>query len=212
MDLTCSQSAPTPTYLFTNRMAGVRGGGGGGTCPRPLAVGRRVRQFLAFGRCRASGEVVALTKLQYRGYNPAGDLFFFVLLNSPGQIMSMKWPVILLLVGLDIVYYQRVASLMNDEETMCIIEKMSDNSICRGELIVIYPDLGNAACTVIPRCRQFRRLLSKEWGEPRVKFVQANKDMKYILIMADPDAPSKENPKYRFWRHWLVTNILVSGV
>ncbi|XP_072410010.1 phosphatidylethanolamine-binding protein 4 [Chiloscyllium punctatum] len=122
--------------------------------------------------------------------------------------MSMKWPVILLLVGLDIVYYQRVASLMNDEETMCIIEKMSDNSICRGELIVIYPDLGNAACTVIPRCRQFRRLLSKEWGEPRVKFVQANKDMKYILIMADPDAPSKENPKYRFWRHWLVTNIL----
>ncbi|XP_043537145.1 phosphatidylethanolamine-binding protein 4 isoform X4 [Chiloscyllium plagiosum] len=90
--------------------------------------------------------------------------------------MSMKWPVILLLlVGLDIVYYQRVASLMNDEETMCIIEKMSDNSICRGELVVIYPDLGNAACTVIPRCRQFRRLLSKEWGEPRVKFVQANK-------------------------------------
>ncbi|XP_043537142.1 phosphatidylethanolamine-binding protein 4 isoform X2 [Chiloscyllium plagiosum] len=121
----------------------------------------------------------------------------------------MKWPVILLLlVGLDIVYYQRVASLMNDEETMCIIEKMSDNSICRGELVVIYPDLGNAACTVIPRCRQFRRLLSKEWGEPRVKFVQANKDMKYILIMVDPDAPSKENPKYRFWRHLLVTNIL----
>ncbi|XP_048474474.1 uncharacterized protein LOC109926765 [Rhincodon typus] len=130
-----------------------------------------------------------------------------VLLNGIGQMMSMMWPVTLLWVGLDILLYQEVASLMNDEETMCIIEKISDDSICRGELLVIYPDLGNAACAVIPRCRQFRRLLSEEWGEPRVKFVQAKKDMNYVLIMVDPDAPSKENPKYRFWRHWLVTNI-----
>ncbi|XP_059497081.1 phosphatidylethanolamine-binding protein 4 isoform X2 [Stegostoma tigrinum] len=119
----------------------------------------------------------------------------------------MMWPVTLLWVGLDILLCQEVASLMNDEETMCIIEKISDDSICRGELLVIYPDLGNAACAVIPRCRQFRRLMSEEWGEPRVKFVQAKKDMNYVLIMVDPDAPSKENPKYRFWRHWLMTDI-----
>ncbi|XP_038641408.1 phosphatidylethanolamine-binding protein 4 isoform X1 [Scyliorhinus canicula] len=122
---------------------------------------------------------------------------------------NMKWPTTLvLLIGLDLIFHQQVYSSMIDEESMCVIEKMSDSSICRGELLVIYPDLGNAACTIIPRCRQFRRLLSKDWGKPRVKFVQAKKDKNYVLIMVDPDAPSKENPKYRFWRHWLVTNIL----
>ncbi|KAG8441135.1 hypothetical protein GDO86_006761 [Hymenochirus boettgeri] len=25
--------------------------------------------------------------------------------------------------------------------------------------------------------------------------------------MVDPDAPSKDDPKYRMWRHWLVTEI-----
>ncbi|XP_023620101.1 phosphatidylethanolamine-binding protein 4 [Myotis lucifugus] len=29
----------------------------------------------------------------------------------------------------------------------------------------------------------------------------------YILIMVDPDAPSRSSPQARFWRHWLVTNI-----
>ncbi|XP_041066128.1 phosphatidylethanolamine-binding protein 4 [Carcharodon carcharias] len=120
----------------------------------------------------------------------------------------MKWPeTLVLLIGLDVLSHQKVDCSMNEEESMCIIEKISDSSVCRGELLVIYPGLGNAACAVIPRCRQFRRLLSEEWGEPRVKFVQAKQDKNYILIMVDPDAPSKKNPKYRFWRHWLVTNI-----
>ncbi|XP_075766951.1 phosphatidylethanolamine-binding protein 4 isoform X2 [Pelodiscus sinensis] len=33
------------------------------------------------------------------------------------------------------------------------------------------------------------------------------KNKKYVLIMADPDAPSRANPKYRFWRHWVVIDI-----
>jgi phosphatidylethanolamine-binding protein (PEBP) family uncharacterized protein len=29
----------------------------------------------------------------------------------------------------------------------------------------------------------------------------------YTLCMTDPDAPSRVNPKYREWHHWLVVNI-----
>ncbi|XP_059044833.1 protein D2-like [Achroia grisella] len=29
----------------------------------------------------------------------------------------------------------------------------------------------------------------------------------YTLAMVDPDAPSRENPKFREWAHWLVGNI-----
>lgn len=35
-------------------------------------------------------------------------------------------------------------------------------------------------------------------------------DATYILVMVDPDAPSKSFPKARFWRHWLVTDVKVS--
>lgn len=29
----------------------------------------------------------------------------------------------------------------------------------------------------------------------------------YTLLMIDPDAPSRQNPKFREFRHWLVMNI-----
>jgi len=29
----------------------------------------------------------------------------------------------------------------------------------------------------------------------------------YTLVMTDPDAPSREDPKYGQWRHWLVTGV-----
>lgn len=34
----------------------------------------------------------------------------------------------------------------------------------------------------------------------------------YTLCMTDPDAPCRENPKYREWHHWLVINIQGSDV
>ncbi|XP_030759703.1 protein D3-like [Sitophilus oryzae] len=34
----------------------------------------------------------------------------------------------------------------------------------------------------------------------------------YTLCMTDPDAPSRSNPKFREWRHWLVGNIPGSDV
>uniref|UniRef100_A0A8D0EUA5 Phosphatidylethanolamine binding protein 4 n=1 Tax=Strix occidentalis caurina TaxID=311401 RepID=A0A8D0EUA5_STROC len=36
-------------------------------------------------------------------------------------------------------------------------------------------------------------------------------DKKYVLVLVDPDAPSRANPRNRFWRHWLVTDIPVSS-
>ncbi|XP_013784276.1 protein D3-like [Limulus polyphemus] len=34
----------------------------------------------------------------------------------------------------------------------------------------------------------------------------------YTLCMTDPDAPSRQNPKFREWHHWLVVNIPGSEV
>uniref|UniRef100_A0A2A4J3M2 Eukaryotic translation initiation factor eIF1 n=1 Tax=Heliothis virescens TaxID=7102 RepID=A0A2A4J3M2_HELVI len=41
----------------------------------------------------------------------------------------------------------------------------------------------------------------------------AAKDQEYYtLAMIDPDAPSREHPKFREWHHWLVGNILGSDL
>ena len=40
--------------------------------------------------------------------------------------------------------------------------------------------------------------------------VDVLQDAAYILVMVDPDAPSRSSPKARFWRHWLVSDIKVS--
>lgn len=41
----------------------------------------------------------------------------------------------------------------------------------------------------------------------------AAKDQEYYLLaMIDPDAPSREDPKFREWHHWLVGNILGSNL
>jgi len=41
---------------------------------------------------------------------------------------------------------------------------------------------------------------------PTVNY-QGKEDYLYTLAMVDPDAPSRENPKVREWRHWVVVNI-----
>uniref|UniRef100_A0A336MQQ6 CSON005508 protein n=2 Tax=Culicoides sonorensis TaxID=179676 RepID=A0A336MQQ6_CULSO len=42
--------------------------------------------------------------------------------------------------------------------------------------------------------------------EPTVQY-NADQSGYYTLIMTDPDAPSRKNPKFREWHHWLVGNI-----
>ncbi|KAF8845560.1 PEBP-like protein [Paxillus ammoniavirescens] len=48
--------------------------------------------------------------------------------------------------------------------------------------------------------------------EPSVSFTPmqsfaAASDIGYTLVMTDPDAPSRENPKMGQWRHWVVTGL-----
>lgn len=31
----------------------------------------------------------------------------------------------------------------------------------------------------------------------------------YLLVMVDPDAPSRRDPRMKYWRHWVVSNITV---
>ncbi|XP_074784709.1 phosphatidylethanolamine-binding protein 4 [Athene noctua] len=98
---------------------------------------------------------------------------------------------------------------MDEPPRTCFFQLLSgeDSEFCRGDVEIIYPELGNVGCTYIPRCRWYRRRISREWGSPRVRYPQADKSKKYVLVLVDPDAPSRANPRNRFWRHWLVTDI-----
>uniref|UniRef100_A0A7M4G0L7 Phosphatidylethanolamine binding protein 4 n=1 Tax=Crocodylus porosus TaxID=8502 RepID=A0A7M4G0L7_CROPO len=91
----------------------------------------------------------------------------------------------------------------------CDFEKLDgpDSQFCQGDLQVFYPELGDVGCTYIPKCHQYRKRISKEWRDPEIKYPRAEKNKSYVLIMADPDAPSRSDPKFRFWRHWLVIDI-----
>ncbi|XP_005058112.1 PREDICTED: phosphatidylethanolamine-binding protein 4 [Ficedula albicollis] len=35
---------------------------------------------------------------------------------------------------------------------------------------------------------------------------------KYVLVMVDPDSPNRAEPRFQFWRHWMVTDILGSDL
>jgi len=48
-------------------------------------------------------------------------------------------------------------------------------SLPRGNLEVIYPELGDVGCTYIPSCHQSRWRISREWGSPRVRYPRAHK-------------------------------------
>uniref|UniRef100_K7ECQ6 Phosphatidylethanolamine binding protein 4 n=1 Tax=Ornithorhynchus anatinus TaxID=9258 RepID=K7ECQ6_ORNAN len=91
----------------------------------------------------------------------------------------------------------------------CVMDPVvgEDAAFCRGGLEVIYPELGDVGCLYIPRCNNYRERISKEWNEPSVRFPQAHPKKKYVLMMVDPDAYSRADPKFRYWRHWLVTEI-----
>ncbi|AZL89831.1 phosphatidyl ethanolamine-binding protein-like protein [Megavirus baoshan] len=40
---------------------------------------------------------------------------------------------------------------------------------------------------------------------PKINFTKNNND-KYTIIMVDPDAPSRKNPIYKYFLHWLIIN------
>ncbi|XP_054630341.1 phosphatidylethanolamine-binding protein 4 isoform X2 [Dunckerocampus dactyliophorus] len=80
-----------------------------------------------------------------------------------------------------------------------------DSSFCFGGLEVIYPKLDIDRCLIVPK--DIRKKISTVWGAPLVKLASADKRKMYVLVMVDPDAPSRSKPTSANWRHWLVTNI-----
>jgi len=90
---------------------------------------------------------------------------------------------------------------------------ISDSSTPTVFFTVVYPtgvqtDLGNTV------------LRSSVLDEPEIRITPSNaahgltsampeesmrdREVKYTLVMVDPDAPSRAEPKYRQWRHWVV--------
>ncbi|XP_053905736.1 phosphatidylethanolamine-binding protein 4 isoform X3 [Cuculus canorus] len=131
-------------------------------------------------------------------------------LGSSGQgRMKVLGAVLLVLSLLSTAVRGEQLSWSDKPSKTCLFQRLSspDSEFCRGGLEVIYPELGDVGCMYIPQCHQYRWRISREWGNPRVRYPQAEKNKKYVLVLVDPDAPSRANPKKRFWRHWLVTDI-----
>ncbi|XP_046726312.1 phosphatidylethanolamine-binding protein 4 [Silurus meridionalis] len=85
-----------------------------------------------------------------------------------------------------------------------------EERFCKKGLTLSYPDVDIRSCMVIPQ--EFREKLSQEWGPPKVSMAEADTEIKYTLIMVDPDAPSHANPTRAHWRHWLLTDIQGSAL
>ncbi|XP_068931786.1 phosphatidylethanolamine-binding protein 4 isoform X2 [Petaurus breviceps papuanus] len=98
--------------------------------------------------------------------------------------------------------------LPKNEDRMCVHQMLSqgDALFCKGNLNVIYPEIGDVGCMYVPECNDFRQKISS-WSQPSIKYSQAHENKKYILMMVDPDAPSRTYPRNRYWRHWLIANI-----
>ncbi|XP_051831676.1 phosphatidylethanolamine-binding protein 4 isoform X2 [Antechinus flavipes] len=103
--------------------------------------------------------------------------------------------------------------LPKNGDRMCVYQVISqgDASFCTGNLNVIYPEIGDIGCMYVPDCNNFRQKMGS-WGKPAIKYSQAHENKKYVLMMVDPDAPSRYHPKNRYWRHWLITDISGAGL
>nr|XP_031548380.1 phosphatidylethanolamine-binding protein 4 isoform X2 [Vicugna pacos] len=120
---------------------------------------------------------------------------------------TMRLAVATLLLGLTM-----VVTGDDEDSDLCVYEALSNNDalLCKG-LEVFYPELGDIGCMYVPVCNNYRQKITY-WTEPIVKFPGALDGATYILVMVDPDAPSRSSPKARFWRHWLVTDIKGSDI
>ncbi|KAH6962671.1 phosphatidylethanolamine-binding protein [Ilyonectria sp. MPI-CAGE-AT-0026] len=49
---------------------------------------------------------------------------------------------------------------------------------------------------------------------PSISFsaeVDATSQASYLLLLVDPDAPTPDDPKFAFWRHWVLPGLQVAG-
>ncbi|KAH9476658.1 OV-16 antigen [Psilocybe cubensis] len=52
-------------------------------------------------------------------------------------------------------------------------------------------------------------------NEPRIRLLPtfvSNDEARYTLVMTDPDAPSRKDPKFGQWRHWIVSGLSLPTV
>ncbi|XP_069555908.1 phosphatidylethanolamine-binding protein 4 [Brachyistius frenatus] len=82
-----------------------------------------------------------------------------------------------------------------------------DASFCHGGLEVIYPEVDIDKCLIIPKKLKLREKVSTVWKAPQIYFSRAQKNKMYVLVMVDPDAPSRSEQTSAYWRHWLVMDI-----
>ncbi|KAM7416555.1 hypothetical protein PAMA_018559 [Pampus argenteus] len=82
-----------------------------------------------------------------------------------------------------------------------------DSSYCYGGLKAIYPELDIDKCLIILKDMKLRENISTVWKAPQIYFPAADKKKMYVLVMIDPDAPSRTKPTSAHWRHWLVVDI-----
>lgn len=87
-----------------------------------------------------------------------------------------------------------------------------DSSFCHGGLEVIYPGLDIDKCLIIPKDGKLREMISTVWKAPQIYFSAAHKKKMYVLVMVDPDAPSRTKPTSAHWRHWLVVDLKGSAL
>uniref|UniRef100_A0A3P9IKQ9 Phosphatidylethanolamine binding protein 4 n=1 Tax=Oryzias latipes TaxID=8090 RepID=A0A3P9IKQ9_ORYLA len=97
-------------------------------------------------------------------------------------------------------------------ETSEDIPDLLDPSFCHDGLEVIYPELDIDKCLIVSKDHKLREKISRTWKAPYIYFPRAKKGKVYVLVMVDPDAPSRTKPTSTHWRHWLVANIEVNGI
>ncbi|XP_076846423.1 phosphatidylethanolamine-binding protein 4 [Brachyhypopomus gauderio] len=85
-----------------------------------------------------------------------------------------------------------------------------DKAFCKGGLELRYPDLDINDCMVVPK--EFRERISRDWGAPEVQLASADQKKTYVLMMVDPDVPSRTSPTRSYWRHWLMVDVKGSGL
>ncbi|XP_069800896.1 phosphatidylethanolamine-binding protein 4 isoform X4 [Dendropsophus ebraccatus] len=83
-----------------------------------------------------------------------------------------------------------------------------DAEFCSDDLQVEYGSLGDMSCQKVTLCENVIQYLKEA---PQFTYSKAQEDKVYVLIMVDPDAPSREDPIRGPWRHWLVADIQPPG-
>ncbi|KAM4616720.1 phosphatidylethanolamine-binding protein 4 [Polymixia lowei] len=122
--------------------------------------------------------------------------------------MAVPGPLRVLAVAAACVFWLHHVEGKEDNSTM----SPSDASFCHGGLEVIYPEVDINKCLTISAALKLRQKMTKVWDAPHIHLCGADKRKKYLLMMVDPDAPSRTSPTRAHWRHWLVADIKGSGL